>query len=177
MSWIFTGVDIGINGAIVTIDINQKIIRRSTIPKIGGKVDNKALVAEFELFAEKHNVIGLEDVHSIFGASAKANFTFGEIKGKKIGIAETLAFLYGHRIVYVPPKVWQKRIWSNVDMVYKPKKPKDKRKKVDTKKTSLMAAKRLFPNEDFLRNSRCTVPHDGLVDAALIAQYVYLEYR
>lgn len=43
--------------------------------------------------------------------------------------------------------------------------------KVDTKATSLLAAKRLFPDETFLATQRSKVPHDGIVDAVLIGLY------
>lgn len=53
-----------------------------------------------------------------------------------------------------------------------PANPVKKQKvKVDTKATSLLAAKRLFPNETFLATARSKVPHDGIVDAVLIGEY------
>jgi hypothetical protein len=43
--------------------------------------------------------------------------------------------------------------------------------KGDTKPAALRAAKAIWPNENWLATSRSKVPHDGLVDAALIAEY------
>lgn len=48
---------------------------------------------------------------------------------------------------------------------------KQEQPKVDTKATSLLAAKRLFPEETFLATTRSKVPHDGIVDAVLIGLY------
>jgi hypothetical protein len=61
------------------------------------------------------------------------------------------------------PLTWQKVFWT------KPKMPKGR--KFDTKAAALKAAKQLWPLQDWRKNSRCTTPHDGLVDAALIAEY------
>ena len=43
--------------------------------------------------------------------------------------------------------------------------------KVDTKAMALVAAKRLFPKVNLMMTSKSTVPHDGLVDALLMAEY------
>ena len=42
--------------------------------------------------------------------------------------------------------------------------------KVNTKKTSLACAKRLWPTDTFVKNERCKTAHDGIVDAMLIAE-------
>lgn len=111
----------------------------------------------------------IEEVHAIFGSSAKATFSFGEIFGIIKGL------VYGNLIPMhlVPPKVWQKEIWVNSDMVYEYKKKEDgiMRKTVDTKKTSINAALRLFPQVDFRKNVRCKNIDDNKVDSALIAEY------
>ena len=114
----------------------------------------------------------IEDVHAIFGSSAKSTFSFGFNKGYLIGL------LAANRIPYVliQPKEWQKEIWINADMVvnYKKVKIRDKivsKKEVDTKKTSINAAKRLFPTADFKRNNRCKIIDDNKVDATLMSEY------
>ena len=104
----------------------------------------------------------LEDVHSLPGVSAKANFSFGENKGEYRGMLVALELPY----MEVQPKVWQKVAWEGVPLM------KNSKGRTDTKAMSLTAAKRLFPNESFLATSRSSVPHDGLVDAALIAYYL-----
>ena len=171
---VYIGIDVGKDGGIVVLDKSGNIVSQSTIPKIGNRVDYKKLCEFFNEFSNHEATVGIEDVHSIFGTSAKSNFSFGMIKGVKIGIIEAMGFRY----TMVQPKTWQKRVWITDDKVYKPKKPnaKTNRKQIDTKKTSLLAAKRLFPIADLRRTSRCENWHDGLVDAALIAWYMKLEY-
>lgn len=119
------------------------------------------------------NVIcAMEQVHAIFGSSAKSTFTFGEINGLLKGL------LIANKIPYhlVPPKKWQGEIWDNKDMVitYKAITIKDKqttRKEVNTKQTSFNAAKRIFPNVDLRRTERCKNPDDNKCDSLLISEY------
>jgi hypothetical protein len=40
-----------------------------------------------------------------------------------------------------------------------------------TKEAAHIAAKELWPDENWLKNSKCTTPDTGLIDAALIAEY------
>ena len=120
----------------------------------------------------------MEQIHAIFGSSAKATFSFGEIYGQLQGL------LIANKIPYilVQPKEWQKEIWTNSDMVinYKKtliidKKTREEkeitRKEVDTKNTSINAAKRLFPHIDFRKSDRCKNLDDNKVDATLMAEY------
>lgn len=118
-------------------------------------------------------VVGMELVHALFGSSAKATFSFGEIFGS------LKALLIAHKIPYhlIPPKQWQSEIWEPRDMVVSYKKvtlrgKEVNKKEVHTKETSLNAAKRLFPTMDFKRTERCKKPDDNLVDAVLISEYL-----
>lgn len=114
----------------------------------------------------------MEQIHAIFGSSAKATFSFGEIYGQLQGL------LIANKIPYVlvQPKTWQKEMWTNSDMVINYKKVNVKgkettRKEVDTKATSINVAKRLFPHIDFRKSERCKNIDDNKVDATLISEY------
>lgn len=114
----------------------------------------------------------IEDVHSIFGSSAKSTFNFGFNKGYLIGLLAANKIPY----ILVQPKEWQKVVWNNADMVvtYKQIKIKDKmvsKKVVDTKATSINAAKRLFPTIDFRKSERAKNIDDNKVDATLMSEY------
>lgn len=164
---IYLGIDPGGKGFVTAI--------------IGGKMEFHSIsdLNPLELnkvissLKERGNVVAImEAVHAIFGSSAKATFSFGEIYGLLKGL------LYANEIPFhlVPPKVWQKEIWIHDDMVlsYKQIRIKDKvttRKKINTKATSLNAAFRLFPNVDFRKTVRCKKPDDNKVDSILIAEY------
>lgn len=60
-----------------------------------------------------------------------------------------------HRIT---PQAWQKKMLPGCA-------------KGDTKPAALAKARQLWPAESWLRTPRCSKPDDGLVDAALIAEY------
>ena len=115
----------------------------------------------------------MEQIHAIYGSSAKATFSFGEINGVLLGL------LCANKIPYtlIPPKEWQTCMWTNTDKEYDYKLVKDKngvyvnKKTVNTKKTSINAAKRLFPTEDFRRNPKCKNIDDNKVDALLMPEY------
>lgn len=114
----------------------------------------------------------MEDVHPLFGSSAKSTFSFGEIKGLLRGL------LIAGRVPYtlVPPKTWQKEIWNTPDVVSSPevvhRKDGDvKVRRVDTKATSINAARRLFPDVDLRKSERSKKPDDNKVDSLLMAEY------
>lgn len=166
---VYIGVDIGAKGGVAVI-LPDGSLELHTIPVSGSKVIDVDLFNIFKSYSDYEMVITLEEVHSIFGMSAKSNFNFGATFGKKLMIGSICGLLYKSKLDLVPPKTWQKEIWTSSDKVFKTG------KKVDTKKTSLLAAKRLFPKETFLATSRSRVPHDGLVDAALIAYYSKIKH-
>lgn len=157
------GIDPGYSGGICFLE-KGKVRDLYTIPLTPeGDVNFTGLI---RIMSEVRgsDIIVIEDVHSIFGSSAKSNFQFGRI----CGILRTLAEFTGAEIVLVPPKTWQKRVWVEEDLVVKGKKK-------DTKATSLNASLRIFPEVDFRKSGRATKPHDGLVDAALIAYSITIK--
>lgn len=114
----------------------------------------------------------IEDVHSIFGSSAKSTFAFGFNKGYLVGL------LAANRIPYtlIQPKEWQRTLWGNSDMVvtYKEviiKGKKVSKKEVNTKQTSINCAKRLFPTMDFRKTEKCKKIDDNKVDSILLCEY------
>lgn len=111
----------------------------------------------------------MEEVHAVFGSSAKATFSFGEINGFIKGIMTAKAIPYS----LIQPKLWQKNVWINQDIVYAYKKDKNgnTKKVIDTKNTSYNAARRLFPNIDLRRTSKCKNFDDNKVDSLLISEF------
>ena len=102
----------------------------------------------------------IEDVHAIFGASAKATFEFGYCKGWLVGL------LPAHGIAFsmVAPKSWQQGVWERCDKV-------TKEGRVRPKETSVRCAARIFPNVDLRRNERCKTVSEDKCDALLMAEY------
>ena len=81
---------------------------------------------------------------------------------------------------FVQPKKWQS-IWEGVPIQKVPTGKKNKKGepmyKTDTKATSLLAVQRLFPNIDLRASERCKIPHDGIVDALLMAEYCRRNFK
>lgn len=175
---VFVGCDPGAKGAITILDYEGKIIMKFAFPRIKDEIDYLGLVDVFNNLAAYESIhFCIEDVHSIFGASAKSNFSFGHICGFLQGM------LCYSRISHtmVQPKLWQKEMWAgfkpieiNTGTKLKSGAPK---MKVDTKATSLIVAKRLFPSADFRASERSTNPHDGIVDSALLAEYCRRKFK
>ena len=172
---IFVGVDVGKNGGVFAMYDDGVVIVKEAIPKLKGEdeVDYVELLHIFRHITRASRrkaeaIVIIEDVHSLYGMSAKSNFTFGHIKGVKE--AMMVALDYDYRLI--PPKKWQNLVWKDEDVVYETTKAGKKKK--DTKATSLKAAQRLFPAVDFTRSARAKKPHDGIVDAALMAEYARL---
>ncbi len=167
------GIDIGSKGAI-SIFVDGKLEMSCAIPVTK---DNKVDIAEFYgiisnwITSADDIHATIEDLHSIFGTGAASNFTFGWVNG----VTEAILVSYAIPYTKVQARKWQKEMWEGVRPVVintgKKNKKGEIKYKTDTKATSLLAAKRLFPNEDFLATSRSKVPHNGIVDAILIGEY------
>lgn len=157
------GCDPGKKGYICVM--RDGTITYESIPLVGDQVDLHELYSIFARIATQgdsdiHCV--LEDVHALYGSSAKATFSFGWV----LGVLETFLVCFYIPYTKVTPKVWQAEMHSGI-----PKITKQGKTSTDTKTMSLLAAKRLFPNEDLRATERCTKPHDGRVDALLLAEY------
>lgn len=150
----FIGIDPGVDGFISTFDGEWK---HYEMPKIGTELDVQALS---ELFKSLHGKAVIEDVHAIFGSSAKATFKFGKVAG----ILEALLVANKIPFVKVAPKAWQRVMWVGVPIIMKGKKK-------DTKAMSEMACKRMFPELDLRRTVRCTTTDDNKVDSILLCAY------
>lgn len=156
MSKILISIDPGSKGFICAYNPDKDTreylsIEDSTRPEI----------AHFLAQYKDNAVAVMEEIHAIVGSSAKGTFAFGEIFGFLKGLFTALDIPY----TLVQPKTWQSEIWINSDKVYK------EGKRVDTKKTSINAAARLFPMVDFRKTEGCKVIDDNKVDATLIGEY------
>lgn len=116
--------------------------------------------------AENQDIVCvIEDVHALHNSSAKSTFGFGVCKGYLLGL------LTANRIPYhlIPPKEWQKEIWSNADKVTRYK--TDGGKMTDTKGTSINACKRIFPDIDLRKTTKGKKIDDNKVDSILMSEY------
>jgi hypothetical protein len=145
------GIDPGKRGAVAVIEngiiIDKQLLVNVTPP---------------DYFA-KMNVDGIliEKAQSMGKESAKAMFTYGREYGFLVGT------LWGKfSLQFVQPSVWTAHYQKQTPIAYN-----------NPKEMALYAAKHLWPSEDWREGPRCRVPHDGLVDACLIAFYYYLHKK
>lgn len=167
----YIGVDPGKSGAIVIINPSGDV-SCSVTPVIGKEIDWSVFA---DLLRQEDCHVFLEHVHAIYGSSANSTFVFGGcFEGAKAIIAALrLPF------TLVQPKAWQKVMYQGVPEMRKPpvqiktgkRMGQFNKGKLDTKKMSLVAVKRLFPHVSLFRTPRCTTEHNGIVDALLLAEY------
>lgn len=168
MAKVRVGIDVGKDGGIAVF-VDDELKDYCVTPNIGTEIDLKHISEILNSYCpiEDDYHIVVEDVHALFGSSAKATFNFGWSLGILEGAISALSIPY----TKVTPKDWQKELWKGVTTIYKPSKGESKRRSVDTKATSLLAAQRLFPSIDFRKSERAKKAHDGIVDAVLLAEY------
>tara|TARA_R110000772_G_scaffold36462_2_gene87195 strand:- start:2417 stop:2917 length:501 start_codon:yes stop_codon:yes gene_type:complete len=162
----YIGIDVGKTGGIAVLGEDNSLILHP-IPTIGKELDVQALSDILEQYISDDSLFAVEDVRSLPGVGSGSNFSFGNVKGLKVGILTALKA----RMILVFPKTWQKVSLQGVPI------QKKANGKTDTKLMALIGAKRLFPTESFLATKRSSVPHDGLIDAALIAYYLKTNHR
>ena len=154
---VYVGIDIGLKGAIASIDhLNVTGLK---MPVLGKEVDPHAIIAELDKL--KPDYVVFEKLGVIFGTSKSTALSMG----KQSGIIETACICLGVPYTAVPAKQWQKDMFVGITEA---KKANGKR---DTKAMALITCKRIFPNVDLVFGDRATKPHDGYVDAILMAEW------
>lgn len=160
----YLGIDPGKTGGIAIIDTEDMVatdkLKVYDIPRIGLEVDVKGFRDLLVELTRGDHHLCMEEVHTVFGSSAKSNFNFGQVVGLTKGLLLALNIQHS----FVQPKAWQKEVWRSGQVVKKADGGND------TKAESLLAAQRWFPNTKFLKSK------DGRVDAALIALYGKIKY-
>jgi hypothetical protein len=145
------GIDPGKAGALV-------ILRDGVIEDMALL---KNVVPRFWLLQRNVKVVYIEQAQSFPKQGIASAFNYGRDFGYLLG---TLAGS-GMIIHLMRPAVWAKRIHTMAPKID------------DAKERSLWCARHLWPDQEWLATPKSSKPHDGLVDAALIAQYGYLNER
>lgn len=156
------GIDNGLDGGIVQLDRDGNIIDKSIMPttKTGKtRVVDPLRIADIIRYPGAVVIMENASKHAMGVLSLCSTW-------RSLGRIETVVILSKLRHEIVDPKTWQRVFWT------KPKMPKGK--KFDTKAAALQVATRLWPDEDWIdysKSNRKTKAHDGMVDAALIAEF------
>lgn len=158
----YIGIDIGKKGAIYMLNEDGTEDWRVAMPMIKDQVDWHELNAILEPYQMFNGMVVYEKLGVIFGTSKKTAFSMGE----QYGAVRQCCISNNIRYTEVPAKKWQAEMFEGQVNIQKTGKTSR-----DTKAMALVAAKRLFPTVNLLMTKSSSVPHDGLVDALLMAEY------
>lgn len=160
----YIGIDIGLKGALAVIDPDG-VVTTYPMPVVKDQLDLRGLLDIMDLTiinqSSKDMSVVFEKLGVIFGTSKATAFSMG----LQLGAMEMLCVSQMVSYTKVPAKQWQKDMFMGVDEI------KNAKGKRDTKAMALVAVKRLFPNLKLTFGERATKPHDGLVDAVLMAEW------
>lgn len=149
------GIDPGLKGGIVVM-VDGRIAKTVKMPVVkgdGGSWVDFGEVASI-LKYERPDLVAIEKVHSMPGQGVASVFTFGLGFGGLIGVCAGAGISYA----LVKPTTWQKQAFEGLD------------KKLG-KARSLMYVRQRFPECEPIHK------HDGLADAACIAEYASKRWR
>ena len=145
------GIDPGLKGGLFCIHPDSSTdMTVMPVVKTGKKswIDEAVLLNWFT--SHRPAQVFVELVHSMPKQGVASMFTFGLGYGIARGICVGLGLSYE----LVTPQAWQRFMLAG-----------------HPRGSEYLVASRLWPQVDWKRTPRCTTFHDGLVDAALIAEY------
>jgi hypothetical protein len=122
--------------------------------KSKGNEVNAWIVWEFLAGYDTEEITVILETPGKHSPGAQALCSMWDSYGAIRGVLESRGIRH-HRIT---PQQWQKRMLPGCA-------------KGGTKPAALAKARQLWPAESWLASPRCTKPHDGMIDAALIAEY------
>lgn len=156
---IYIGVDNGLTGGIALIKGEELELHVMPVMNDG-----------------KKKRVDVAELHSLLACYARDSFVIYESPSGSQGVkpavsmadsfarVESMLILGGFRREPITARKWQKIFWSV------PRKTA-KDEKFDTKAAALNKARQLWPIQNWLKNEKCKKAHDGMVDAALIAEF------
>lgn len=151
------GIDPGLEGGLALVNQGGSAVYEpmpTLAAKKGDILDLPSLTRWLKAHKSSIEIAYLEMVASRPGQSAPSVFKFGRGYGAIEGILTALEIPYQ----LVPPKQWCKLMHAGIEAA-------------DPKQKSLIAVSRLFPGIDLRATPRSKKPHDGMVDALLIASF------
>jgi len=153
-----TGIDNGLDGGIVTVTHDGTIWMNDVMPtvKLGKKreYDLAKLAKFFKGVQFVGGIVFIESAQPMRGQGVTSTFRTGYGFGVMVGMLAGLQIPY----TVVRPQTWQRTMFAGLPA------------EATTKQKSVIVAQRLWPSVDWTRSERATKPHDGMTDAALIAE-------
>ena len=146
------GVDPGLDGGLALLGADGLQVER--IPVIEAARRDIYVLALADLIKGWHPQIAyVERVHAMPKQGVTSSFRFGEVAGIIRGVIVAL----GIPLTYCTPQEWQKEMLAGAAK--------------GDKGVAMRRAVELWPDVDFKATARCKLPHSGMCDAALIAEF------
>lgn len=163
MNSIIIGIDNGLTGGLVALSdhpgppISMMIMPTRGKTK-GNEVDSLAIIEWLYLCGPLPSITVILETPGKHSPGAQALCSMWDSYGAIRGVLES------HRIRHhrINPQAWQKVMMPGCA-------------KGDTKPAALAKARQLWPQETWLKTPRCSTPHNGLIDSALIAEYARIK--
>ena len=156
MTTLHIGIDNGISGALAAISPHSRIVSVLPMPTLkarkGNEIDVQAVWQWLDSLGRDKLTVTIEEPGGSKSANACASMAGSFHALRAICVLKGLRW---HRIT---PQAWQKEMLPGC-------------KAGDTKPRALALARQLWPHEAFLASERCKVPHDGIIDSALIGEW------
>jgi hypothetical protein len=156
----YLGIDTGVSGGLVVLSSAPGFppLAMLPMPVKTARKGNEVDLSEIIWWLNK-NEIRLSETMTIIeepggSKSAKAATSMAG----SFHTLRALLDIYGARYERITPQAWQRVMIPGA-------------KAGETKARALEVARRLWPGTDWRATDRCRTPHDGLIDAALIAEY------
>lgn len=161
---IIIGIDNGISGALVAISAHHglvidKILMPTRPSDRSRECDAVAICEWIENFTHTDDIAVALETPSKHSPGTLALCSMWDCYGVIRGILESC----GIRHIRIAPRTWQAEMLGKVP-------------KGETKAYARAKAREIWPDEDWLATPRSKKAHEGLVDAALIAEYYRKKY-
>jgi hypothetical protein len=154
---VFIGIDNGLTGGIVAINQRSEIVKAWVMPTRGKTKGNEVDAETVAMFFDEwkqDEITAILETPGKHSPGVQALCSMWDSYGAIRGVLETRGYRH-HRIT---PQAWQKKMMPGCA-------------KGDTKPSALAKARQLWPQQNWTATERSTKPHEGLIDAALIAEY------
>ena len=155
---IYIGIDNGISGGIAAIGEFGNLIHRWVMPiqraRKGNEID---VVALYAIFNDATNGGQIEATYIIEEPGGSKSAKAAASMAGSFHAVRSLLESRKKRWHRITPKQWQDVMIPGA--------------KGDTKPRALAKARQLWPDEKWLASDRCRTPHDGMIDAGLIAEW------
>lgn len=159
--WWALGIDPGMGGGWAVLDASGCSVCHEPMPTLDKVFDVHRLAADMRAIKRRARDEGatiaafLEAAAARPGQGVSTMFKFGRVYGMSEMVLAALKIPYE----LVSPSKWSATMLAGVEGGEK------------AKSRNIVAAKRLFPTVDMRSSARSKLPHEGIVDAYLIAEW------